>query len=508
MKLQLPPSVKNWLSLVGSIIALTALFMIVFLFIVTSILREQAVYLGLVTYILLPSVMIVGLLFILAGVLLKLRRERREGVRPAVGWPKLDLEEPRQRNAFFIFVVGSAIFVLLSAVGSYEAFQYTESTRFCGTLCHAVMEPEYTAHQHSPHAQVACAACHVGPGADWYVRSKLSGLYQLYATVADVYPRPIPTPIKNLRPARAVCEQCHWSQKFYGHKLQLRTHYRPDRDNTPWRIGLNMKIGPPQASLGLIEGIHWHVNTRVRVDYIAADPGLQQIPWVRYTNLDSGEVKVFRDKGPLPKGGMPPRGEVRTMDCIDCHNRPSHLYLSPEQFINGAMAAGRIPAELPEIKRLAVKFCTTQYPSVAAAREGIRAGITSFYQLKYPDLFARQRVLIEKGVVGVEEEFAQNIFPFMKVRWQAYPDNIGHLYSSGCFRCHNGSHRSDKGEVIRRDCTLCHDIVIQGIPGKGLEVARVGESLEFRHPENVGGAWRDYSCTDCHTGGAPEEMGH
>jgi len=225
-------------------------------------------------------------------------------------------------------------------------------------------------------------ARHDGPG-------KLSGLYQVYATVDDVYPRPIPVPIKNLRPGRAVSEQCHWPQKFYGRKLQLRTHYRPDRDNTPWRIGLNMKIGPLQASLGLIGGILWHINSRVRVDYIAVDPGRQQIPWVRYTNLDSGAVKVFRDKGQLPKGGTLPQGEVRTMDCIDCYNRPSHLYQSPEQFINGAMAAGRNPAELPEIKRLAVKFCTIQYPSVVAAREGIRAGITQFYHLKYPDLFAR-----------------------------------------------------------------------------------------------------------------------
>src|SRR5664279_694393 len=311
MKLTLPPSVKNWLSLVGAIIALTSLFMILFFFIVTSLLSEQAVYLGLVTYVLLPAIMIVGLLFIPAGMLWEMRRIRRGGAQSTIGWPKIDLEKPQLRHAFFIFVIGTSIFVLLSAIGSYEAFRYTESTRFCGMLCHTVMEPEYTAHSHSSHAQVSCAACHVGPGANWYVRSKLSGLYQLYATVANIYPRPIPTPIKDLRPARTVCEQCHWPQKFYGHKLQLRTHFLSHRVNTPWRIGLNLKIGPPQAANGLSEGIHWHINSRVRIEYNATDHARQQIPWVRYTNLDSGVVKIFLNKGQSADDKSLPRGEIR-----------------------------------------------------------------------------------------------------------------------------------------------------------------------------------------------------
>ncbi|MDA8413619.1 MAG: NapC/NirT family cytochrome c [Desulfobacteraceae bacterium] len=503
MKLMLPPSSKNWLSLAGAVIVLTTFFMIVFLFIVTSIVREQAAYLGLVTYILLPSVMIVGLIFIPAGMFLKIRRERREGHVIVEGWPKIDLDIPHYRHAFFIFIAGTGLFVLLSAVGSYEAFHYTESTKFCGTLCHTVMEPEYTAHHNSPHSQVPCATCHVGPGADWYVRSKLSGLYQVYATITDIYPRPIPTPIKDLRPARTVCEQCHWPQKFYGHKLQLRTHFLPDRDNTPWRIGLNLKIGPPQAAHGLSEGIHWHINPRVRIEYNATDPARQQIPWVRYTNLDSGVVKIFLDKGPSADGKSLPRGEIRTMDCIDCHNRPSHLYRSPAQFINAAMTSGRIPPTLPEIKSLAVKFASISYPSASAAQSGIRAGLTHFYQQNYPDLFARQHDLVEKGITGVQEEYAINIFPLMKVSWNAYPDNIGHLYFKGCFRCHNGDHATNKGETIRRDCTLCHDIGIQGIPGKGMEVARIGESLNFRHPEDIGDAWKEMPCTDCHTGANP-----
>jgi len=502
MKLMFPASAKNWLSLAGVIIALTALFMILFLVIVTFVMKEQAAYLGLVTYILLPAVMIVGLLLIPLGMLRETKRERREG-EPAkrAGWPKIDLDEPGHRHAFFIFLVGTGIFVFLSAVGSYQAFHYTESTKFCGTLCHAVMEPEHTAHRNCPHAQVACVACHVGPGVDWYARSKLSGLYQVYAVLADIYPRPIPTPIKNLRPARAVCEQCHWPQKFYGHKLQLRTHYLSDQANTPWRIGLNLKVGPPQEALGLIEGIHWHISPRARIEYSATDPGRQQIPWVRYTNLDSGVAKVYRDKG--GPALAPAAGGMRTMDCMDCHNRPSHLYRPPAQFIDEAITAGRIPAALPEMKKLAVQLCAKQYSSAQIAQQEIRAGIIQFYRQDYPQLHARNLGLVEKGVTGVQTESAQNIFPYMRVNWTAYPDNIGHLNFAGCFRCHNGGHASDHGETIGRDCTLCHDIGIQGIPGKGMERARIGESLAFRHPEEIGDAWQQAPCTDCHSGGNP-----
>jgi len=500
MRLMFPASAKNWLSLAGVVIALTALFMILFLVIVSLTIKEQAAYLGLVTYILLPAVMIVGLLLIPIGMLREMRQERREG-EPArkPGWPRIDLDEPRHRHAFFIFLVGTGIFVFLSAIGSYQAFHYTESTQFCGTLCHTVMEPEHTAHRNSPHAQVACVACHVGPGVDWYARSKLSGLYQVYAVLADVYPRPIPTPIKNLRPARAVCEQCHWPQKFYGHKLQLRTHYLSDRANTPWRIGLNLKVGPPQEAQGLIEGIHWHISPRVRIEYRASDPGRQQIPWVRYTDLESGVETIFTDQNQQGEAASE-TGEVRTMDCMDCHNRPSHLYRPPSQFIDEAITAGRIPTALPEIKKLAVQLCTPQYPSAEAARQEIRAGIIAFYRENYPDLHARQLGVVEKGVAGVQEEFGKNIFPFMRVNWAAYPDNIGHLYYRGCFRCHNGSHQSEKGETISRECTLCHDIGIQGIPGKGMETQRIGENLPFRHPEEIGDAWQQMLCSDCHAG--------
>ncbi len=499
--MRLPPSVKNWISLAGATVALISLFMIAFLFAVTVFFGTKAAYLGLVVYILLPGVMLAGLFLIPIGMWLEVRREHREGTIPPPGWPRIDLNEPHYRNAAFIFVVGTSILLFISAIGSYEAFHYTESVAFCGTLCHAVMEPEYVAHQNSSHARVACVECHVGPGADWYVRSKLSGLYQVYAVTADVYPRPIPTPIENLRPARAVCEQCHWPQKFYAYQYRVLTHYLPQPDNPRWDIGLTLKIGAPHAATGYREGIHWHINPQVRVEYFPASEDRQKIIWVRYTNLATGQVKIFTQEGKGPEA----TGEtgVRVMDCIDCHNRPSHNYRAPNQFVDAAMAEGSIPRDLPGINALAVELCGKEYPDRAAALTALQQGIESYYREKQPQIWQGRRDDVSKAVAGLQAVFAKNIFPYMRARWSAYPENIGHLDFPGCFRCHNNQHKTADGEAIRMDCDLCHEISSQGPPEK-LQRAPAGETLEFQHPVDIGGAWRETLCSDCHNGLTPE----
>lgn len=502
MKIKLPPSSQNWVSLIGATIALVCLFMIIFLFAVTVILEQRAAYLGLVIYILLPAVMVMGLILIPVGMFLKVRTIHRQKQELKKIWPTIDLNDIHHRNAFFVFSIGTAIFLFLSAIGSYEAFHFTESTTFCGTLCHSVMNPEYTAYQNSPHAQVGCVECHVGPGADWYVRSKMSGLYQVYATTANVYPKPIPTPISNLRPAREVCEQCHWPQKFYAHKIRLETHYLPDEGSTRWDIALVMKIGAAQSALGLIQGIHWHINPNIKVEYVALDDSRETIPWVRYTNSQNGEVKVFLDQdNPLTEAQLDTM-EIRTMDCIDCHNRPSHLYRAPTLFINTAITAGEIPLTLPEIKRLCVDICAEEYSSIDSALGQIREAIIGFYTDNYPEIAETRKNEIEKAITGLQSAFSHNIFPEMKVRWSAYPDHIGHLEFNGCFRCHNDIHATTEGEVIRKDCNLCHFINAQG-NHENQEIALMGQALEFKHPEDIGDVWKESLCADCHTGLSP-----
>jgi nitrate/TMAO reductase-like tetraheme cytochrome c subunit len=327
MKLKLPISAYNWTSITGVTLALIALFMILFLFIISVFLNQGSSYLGLIIYILLPGFLIMGLILIPLGMFFSARKRKRNHAEGVNKWPLIDLNDVRHRNGFFIFIIGTAVFLLISAIGSYEAFHYTESVEFCGKICHKIMTPEYTAYQHSPHARVACVDCHVGTGASWYVKSKLSGLYQVYAATIGSYPKPIPTPVRNLRPARETCEQCHWPQKFYSRQLRLERHYLADSSNTEWDINMVVRIGASLSALGLQEGIHWHINPNTRIEYIASDISRTKIPWVRYTNIKTGKVSIF--KSTEEKTDKLNTSDSRIMDCMDCHNRPSHNYLPP-----------------------------------------------------------------------------------------------------------------------------------------------------------------------------------
>ncbi len=495
MKMKLPESSYNWISLAGATIAIISFFMIVFLFVISSVLDRGSSYLGLVIYIILPAFLVAGLILIPIGMFWKKKREEKHG-KSEKKLPFIDLNNERHRNAATIFIIGTIIFLFVSAIGSYEAFHYTESVEFCGTVCHNVMNPEYTAYQNSPHARVSCVECHVGEGVDWYVRSKLSGLRQVYAVIADDYPKPIPTPIRDLRPARETCEQCHWPEKFYAQKYRLEKHFLPDEENTEWDIHLIMRIGASHSALGLQEGIHWHINPDVKIEYASTRDDREEIPWVRYTNLKTGEVTIYEDEYNKLEEGQLDTLEIREMDCMDCHNRPSHNYKPPAFFVNNAMAAGTMPVELPELKYISMEVCGEEYDSQAQADSAIDAGLKSFYADYYPEI---DESLVQKAVDGLKQEYAKNIFPEMKVRWDQYPNHIGHVEFNGCFRCHNDMHASEDGKVISKDCNQCHYITAQG-PADSLQVASIKESLEFRHPTDIDEAWKDFLCTDCHTG--------
>ncbi|KUO62990.1 cytochrome C [bacterium BRH_c32] len=499
MKMKLPPSTQNWISLAGALIALSTFFMILFLVIISILMETGNAYLGIIIYMILPAILFFGLLLIPLGMYLKIKKEKRELKTSEKGYPIINLNEKAQRNALSIFVISSAIFVLASAVGSYEAFHYTESVEFCGTVCHTVMKPEYTAYQNSAHARVSCVECHVGEGAGWYAKSKLSGLYQVYAVTAGVYPTPIPTPIKNLRPARETCEQCHWPQKFYERKIKSSKYYLTDDTNSEWDLILSIKIGPSLSAHGLSEGIHWHINSDVKIEYKALDEKREKIPWVRYTNIKTGEVKVFEDSiEPIDKKVLDGL-EIRTVDCMDCHNRPSHDYKDPRAFMNQAISAGLIPTDLPRIKSVALDLLNDNYSSTDEAMKSISDGLTKYYKLYYKEVYESKQNEIKRAVKNIQAEFNKNIFPEMKVKWNEYPNNIGHLIFNGCFRCHNDTHITKQKEAISKNCDLCHSINLQGKP-ENLQLAGITKSLEFVHPgEDVTDEWKTMLCTECHS---------
>jgi nitrate/TMAO reductase-like tetraheme cytochrome c subunit len=495
-----PSLLHNWVSLAGIILAASSFFAVACLIALDFFRGFTNPYVGILTYVVAPAFLIAGLLMISAGALWE--RHRRRNLKPGdiPAFPRIDLNVPRQRHAFIGVAVVTAVFFLSTALGSYRTYQFTESVTFCGITCHSVMKPEYTAYLESPHARVACVQCHIGPGAGWYVKSKLSGAYQVYATIVDRYPRPIPTPIDNLRPARATCEQCHWPQKFYGATERTFHHYLPDEQNSLWTIQMLVKVGGGDARFGAVGGIHWHMAIANKIEYIASDNERQVIPWVRLTD-QHGKATVYQSTDNPLKPEQIAAAQPRVMDCIDCHNRPTHVYHAPTDSVDLALQTGRIDRTIPHIKEQAVQALTRKYSTTGDAGRGIAETLTTFYQSKDPAFARTNATLIAQAVAETQRIYTQNFFPSMNVNWRVYPDNIGHLNFPGCYRCHDGNHTSADGKTITHDCNACHTLVAQGPAGK-LETNLAG--LDFKHPQDISGLWQQMKCSDCHAGSLVE----
>ncbi|WP_394700514.1 NapC/NirT family cytochrome c [uncultured Ilyobacter sp.] len=350
------------------------------------------------------------------------------------------------------------------AVSGYEGYHYTESTEFCANVCHEVMEPQGTAHARSPHARVRCAECHIGEGADWFVKSKLSGTRQVLAVWRDSFHRPIPPAITELRPARDTCEQCHWPARFHGSQLKEIVHYSPDEANTRRAVRMLLKTGGADEATGQVEGIHMHMLASGTIEFISLDEFLQEIPWVRYTRLD-GTQSVYRSDG-KSNNAPPPLGTHRAIDCMDCHNRGAHHFLSPQSAISLMMETGEMAADLPFLKREAVRVLVGNYDDIAAANDGIAEGLRVFYESQYPELAQSRSAAIDQAITKTQEVYRQNFFPAMKVDWRTYPENIGHMQTPGCFRCHDGLHVDEAGTPINSDCTVCHTFLNQLADGR------------------------------------------
>lgn len=489
-KRRFPREAYNFISLTGVGIALFGLAATVILYLLNIFSDGSNPYLGIFIFLIFPGVMFFGLLIIPVGMWRERQRLSHGNVRPLV----VDLGNSHHRNSVIVFITGTSVFLLVTTIGLYEGYQYTESVEFCGQVCHQVMSPEHTAYFNSAHAKVECVRCHIGPGADWYVRSKLSGARQVFKTALNTYPRPIETPITNLRPAQEVCEQCHWPQKFFPATQVTKDYFLADRENTPWEVQLLMKIGGSVE--GKHSGIHWHVAKDNQITYVSSDSSRQSFDQI--TCQEDGSTVVYA------RGGVPmadsllaaarAKGFERTMDCIDCHNRPSHRTQSPMEAVNQALATGRLPRSLPWIKREAVAALSVFYTSEAGAMDSISLALSSFYKDQGIDLDP-------EVIETVQGLYDQNMFPHMRSRWDVYPVNTGHFLWKGCFRCHGSDLKTAEGKGISAECDLCHTIVYQGPPG-AVGDTLVAAGLTFRHPIDIDKSWQVMHCYDCHIGDA------
>lgn len=476
---------NNWISVIGAVVAIGALFSFALLVWMDFTQGDQNPYLGIFTYIVAPGFLIGGLGLVFFGAWLQRRYAIKHASESPYRW-QLDFADPRQRRYLLLLGSGALGFLVLSAFGSYQTYHYSESNQFCGEACHRAMDPEWVTYQRGAHARVDCVACHVGSGPEWFVKAKINGTHQLIAYLRDSYNRPIETPLTNLRPARDTCEECHWPEKFHGNVEMIYDHYLSDRANTPFTVRMLMHVNAsrPGAPSG---GIHWHVSEDEKVEYYATDPKRQDIPWMRVTDLKNGTSRVFRTE---EFTGDPPLNEIRTMDCMDCHNRPAHDFPTANTAVERSLAAGTLSRELPNIKREAVKAITLETITTdAEAPEQIAVYLRQRYP-DHPDTAA--------AIEEVQRIFAATIFVDRKADWRVYPNHIGHKDWPGCFRCHDDRHQTETGALVgASDCNACHTILAQG-SGESLQTLSA-QGLDFAHPD--GDLDDSLTCVDCHTGG-------
>ena len=470
---------RNWISLAGVVVAMGSLFSFILLFAMEFISHGSNPYLGILTFVVAPAFLAFGAALMLGGWAWQRMRIIKGKAAPFV---QIDFSRADHRRNAIIFILCAAVFLMVSAIGSYESYHFAESTAFCGQTCHEPMKPEFTAYLNSPHAHVGCTECHVGPGAVGYIKAKLNGVNQLQQTILNTYSRPIPAPKHNHK-AEDTCERCHWPKKYIGNKDKTFTHFLQDETNTANVVRMAIKVGGGDPTHGPVGGVHWHMNIDSKVEYIATDDKKQEIPFVRLTN-NKGEVTEFRS--PNFKDD-PAKFTLHKMDCLDCHNRPAHQFRPIGDAIDMSLSLKRIDPSIPLIKSNLVSILSH---TNATEAEGLNYIATTLRQVYTNDLN------ISPLIAEAQNIFKRTIFPEMKSDWRKYPDNIGHKNFPGCFRCHDGTHKTadSKRKIEASDCNSCHEILGQST---GTMLGELKPGVAFAHPD-PSSEGKDPNCFSCH----------
>jgi NapC/NirT cytochrome c family, N-terminal region len=437
---------RHWVSLAG--LALLATAVISWLFVLPQHIRGHVdnPYVGIVVFLLLPVIFFAGLALIPIGIYLSKRQIRR-----GLAEPTFDRKTALRRIVWF-FGITTVINILIGTQVTYRAVKHMETPQFCGGTCHT-MKPEFASYQNSLHSRVECVECHVAPGAAGWINSKTNGIRQLVDTVLNTYGKPIPSALESNRlvPSRKTCENCHWPQKLGGVRLRVFSKFADDEANTRTETVLMMLVGGNRIS-----GIHGaHFGPGVQIHFAAVDGARQNIPWIEYRNTETGEVRTFvvSDSTADSAKSLP----KHEMECVDCHNRPTHTFDLAERAMDKALALGDISVTLPFVKKKGVELLKVDYRSSKEATEKLPSALVGFYQQNYPDVYARRAQDIQQAGQAVLRIYHRNVFPELKVSWGTYPNNLGHTDFLGCFRCHDGSHTAADGQTITQGCSACHE---------------------------------------------------
>jgi nitrate/TMAO reductase-like tetraheme cytochrome c subunit len=486
---------RHPLAAVGGALIVTGVFAFILLSAVDIAVEAENPYRSLVTFVAAPAIVMLGLILFLIAARIQVVAARRRGERVRF-MLRVEPSDPRYMRNLWIFLVLTIMFLAVVGWSGFKAYETTDSVSFCGESCH-VMDPQNVTYANGPHARVPCVDCHIGPGGSFWVKSKIDGIRQVYKTLTNSYDKPIKTPVESLRPAQQTCEGCHWPEQFFGQKLTNRTYYRTDEANSPWTISLLLNVGGGNPRTGQLEGIHWHMLSANDVEYIATDDKRQEIPWVRVTNTETGEVTTYADPDAEIPDPEDPETEVRLFDCMDCHNRPSHSFQPPASAMNLEISKGNISKDLPFIRSIGLDLLNADHETHEEAEAAIASGLAEFYAAEYPERTDLAED-IAQATTALQRVYVNNFFPEEKTDYRARTNNLSHFVNDGCFRCHSGELQTDTGERISADCDSCHSIVAQGPTDDLAALPDDLAGLEFEHPADIGGVWQTVKCTQCH----------
>ena len=412
-------------------------------------------YAGLITFLVLPGLFILGLLLLPLG-WHQLRRRTGLTTRQLLqeNFPQEMVQARLFGSSLAVTIAGlTVVNLLIIGFGGAAILHHMDSPEFCGTTCHTVMNPEWVTYQDSPHAHVACVECHVGEGADALIDAKLNGLRQMWLVTVGNYNRPIPTPVHTLRPARETCEKCHWPDKFYGDRIKIFARFAADETSTPRISTLALKVGDG----GQDETIHWHVAADNEVTYQPLTEDRLEMAWVEVRQ--GGTVRRFENRRATQPEATAHNG-VRTLDCIDCHNRATHVYQQPGDVVDGLLADGSLDRGVPWAKAAALEALTTTVGRDQDPEMAIAASLRGFFSRRDPGVVNRHGRALDVMAVELAAAHRRNIHPAMGIDWGNYPSHLGHRQgNAGCFRCHNRNMVDSQGAAISSDCTLCHSIL-------------------------------------------------
>lgn len=461
--------------------------------------EESTAYQGLLTFVLYPGIAITGLFITSIGVLLERRRSRKLSAASEEWHPSLDIAQRRGRVALWALGCFVLAFAGSSVVGAYHAYEFTESKSFCGSICHVAMEPQFVAHQSSPHAKIDCVRCHVGPGVSGYVSAKFSGMRQLKQVLLDTVPRPIRAGEEKIAIVSEACEECHRPDLLPDSQLDTSVRYGFDLASTERSLRLLFR-----RTRDPLQGTHWHSG--LEISFRAEGARAERIPWVRVRRSDGSETVYERATGHGPGGG-PELGEEREMSCIDCHSRPAHRFEPPENAVDIAIARGEIDRSLPSIKKIAVAALSRDHGGLGT--DGVEGFVKEQYRTSFDGRVLAREETLGEAIASIRRIYSRSVFPEMQVDWTTHPDHVGHRGSPGCFRCHGGQHTSADGRTLPSECATCHEFFEKARDSADLTaIPADGSSFHPFRNENhpVHECWTCHSesaspyeaCTSCH----------